>query len=165
MGIKIEEIIKETKRLIDISKTIETNTAPQKSGGYLTLGYGGFEKKKVLPIGDFPEEKAEKYFRLSQEKAHRVYSDWLRNPNETISSYQTRNPEENKWGGAVLFNKDKGNIVSFSGLSEIADEALSLSLGFYLELMQDESYEKEFEKIVKISNNNIFYEMFSKFIF
>lgn len=65
-----------------------------------------------------------------------MYSDWLRDPENTISSWQTRNRDDNRYGGAVLFNPNKnpdrsGDIISFSGLTEEMDEALSLVLGGY----------------------------------
>jgi len=157
--IDIDEIIKITTLLIEISKKISANPTPEKSGGYLTIVLNNFEEVKVLPIGTYPKEKEEKYFRLSQEKAHRLYAHWLRDKT-AISSFQTRDESKMQLGGAVLFEKDsKINLISFSGLHEKLDELISVILGIYLNLA-----DKEFaEEIIKISDNYSFKEMLEKF--
>ena len=68
-------------------------------------------------IGINPPEKREKRFGLCQEKALRLYQ----NPSHK-TSYQSRNPAERKYGGAVRV----GNFIfSFSGIpDELDDEAL-----------------------------------------
>lgn len=42
-----------------------------------------------------------------------------------ISSFQSRNPAEGRWGGAIRL---KGIVLSFSGLTELLDEAYLLSI-------------------------------------
>ena len=113
-------------------------------------------------VGNFPQEKSVRYFRLSQEKTHRVFAHWLRDPNEALSSYQTRNKEKDMWGGAVLFphylNGELEGIVSFSGLSELADEAVSLALGIHV-LNFPCDYKDLARRVVEASNNQVYREM------
>ena len=74
----------------------------------------------VLPLGQVPLEKAEKYLRLCQEKAKRL-AEHL----EHLSSWESRNPDKEQWGGAVRV----GNLIfSFSGLPEMGDEAVMLAV-------------------------------------
>jgi len=82
----------------------------------------------VLAVGDVPYEKYEKYLALSIEKAGRL----ARHLGEHFSSWQSRNPQKDHWGGAV-----KGNYVySMSGLPELGDEAVMLVV---LRIIQPES--------------------------
>jgi hypothetical protein len=165
-----EEVAKRAKYLIEISKELKENPSPEKSGGYLTLVIDGFDDFTSLRVGEkIPAEKLVKYEIFSQEKAHRVYAHWLRKfPFEKslqiVSSYQSRNPKEEKWGGAVLFNKEvkdyEPDIVSFSGLSEFADEALSYIIGYCLGFQKNDGL---LEKIKEVSKNPMVDEMFSRF--
>ena len=102
-----------------------------------------------------------KYLRFSQEKAHRLYSDWLRDP-ASVSSWQTRQPEIDRYGGAVLFSscQEYCNIISFSGLNELSDEALSLTLGYHLGFETNSEFA---ERVINISKNIVFKEMYKIF--
>ncbi|MBI2004174.1 hypothetical protein HYS72_01785 [Candidatus Pacearchaeota archaeon] len=147
---------------IEISKDLISNKNPEKQGGYLTVGLDGFLNKYVLEIGNYDIEKKEKYLRFSQEKAHRLYSDWLRDT-DSISSWQTRQIEINRYGGAVLFgflnNGIKScNVFSFSGLNEHTDEAVSFMLAYTLNLANS----SDLEQITRISKNQVLEEMFKK---
>lgn len=75
----------------------------------------------VADIGvvDDPK-KAAKYFALSQEKAARL----IVHPSHD-SSWQSRNPDADQWGGAVVASSW---IFSFSGFPEAFDEAVMLLL-------------------------------------
>jgi len=164
--IYFNDIIDKTKYLIAISKEAKGNPSPDKSGGFLTFGLKDFEQNYMGFIGEVPMEKQLKYSRLSQEKAYRIYSDWLRNIDdlkEVFSSYQTRNPDLNMWGGAVLFEHKyvAPNIISFSGLSEVADEALSFILGHSFGFTKGN--EELFEKVKKTSDNPVIENMFDRF--
>jgi len=155
-------------KLVRYSQKISGNPAPEKKGGFLTFLSGRangsvIELVAPLPIGTYDTRKIEKYVRIAQEKAFRLYAHWLRAPDEALSSFQTRNPEEIMWGGAVLFNLSKleghlrtCKIISFSGLAEVTDEALSLDLGYRLGIEQDENVAK---RIVEISQNPVYEEM------
>ena len=77
----------------------------------------------IARIGLPPPEKNEKYLRLSQEKAQRLFSNPLH-----FSSYQSRDEAKDMWGGAV---REVSTILSFSGLpDELADEALMLFVAY-----------------------------------
>ncbi|HLC45031.1 MAG TPA: hypothetical protein VJK50_04300 [Patescibacteria group bacterium] len=74
----------------------------------------------LFRIGTVAADKGQKYYSFAQEKALR-----LRAHPEHRSSWQSRNPDQSQWGGAV---KAKTYIFSFSGLPELADEAAMLEL-------------------------------------
>ncbi len=93
----------------------------RRPGGFFCIADG----KTGLPllvkvVGSPPEDKGEKYFSFAQEKARRL----AKHP-EHMSSWESRDPESDQWSGAVRYG---GLIFSFSGLPELADEALILSL-------------------------------------
>ena len=72
----------------------------------------------IFPVGELAQEKVFKYFKLSLEKAERVYNTGQR------TSRVTRDPEKGLWGGAVRIG---GIIISFSGLPELDDEAFGMA--------------------------------------
>ncbi len=167
MIISEREKIEKAKYLIGLSQKVKNNPSPEKKGGFLKLLCPGHTDALPLKVGDIPIGKGDKYASFAIEKAHRLYSHWLResviNPDKSIvSSYQTRNPKENMWGGAVLFDDENctPEIVSFSGLSEVSDEALSLILVYSFGLAKDKTL---FEKVKKISANPVVDEMFERF--
>ena len=167
MDLKITTLEK-AEYLVDLYRQINRNPSPDKNGGFLNLVHPYFSSKYCCPIGDIPGRKAKKYYGFSLEKATRLYSDWLRNfalgidTKDILSSYQTRDPKENKWGGAVLFEDkhESPSIISFSGLNEFGDEAFSLILGYSFGLAKDKTL---FERVKNASNNPIVDEMFEKF--
>lgn len=100
--------------------------------GYLTLmnGING-EIIFTIPFGEIPEDKRERYFKNSQEKANRLFSQINASSflNGHTSSYQSRNPDEQKYGGAIHLNGHSTSIIlSFSGMPELIDEAMMLVL-------------------------------------
>jgi hypothetical protein len=103
----------------------------QKSSGYLTVfdAAGGGEIILISRIGICPPEKAKKYLTLSLEKSGRLFSQPLH-----YASFQSRNPAEDKWGGAITAGSI---IISFSGLSEMADEALSVYVAWNMGLIDN----------------------------
>lgn len=90
-----------------------------RAGGYFSVA----DAKNGLPlltilIGEVPLNKAPKYREFAEEKNGRLAS----HPDHQ-SSYESRNPDRNEWGGAIRV-MDK--LLSFSGLPELGDEALML---------------------------------------
>lgn len=84
--------------------------------GYFTV----FDDGVILicKLNAVPQEKLQKYLACSQEKAWRLHSK----PADQ-TSFQSRNPERDKWGGAI--RACGSHILSFSGLpNELFDEAL-----------------------------------------
>lgn len=92
-----------------------------RKGGAFCLADGatGFPYATVL-VGEVPKNKADKYKALCQEKAFRLAS----HPDH-VGSWESRDPSNGKWGGAIRFGKD---IYSFSGFPEMGDEATMLSV-------------------------------------
>ena len=99
--------------------------------GYLTL-MDGITGNIVftIPFGEIPEEKRQKYFELSQEKAMRLFSQVnMHLPNGHTTSFQSRNEENEQYGGAIYVNCHSTIfILSFSGMPELIDEAMMLVL-------------------------------------
>ncbi len=129
---------------------------PRRDSGYFTL-YDAASIKGI-PIIIFavdvcPPEKREQYFAYSQEKAVRLAQN-----SEHISSWQSRNPEKNCYGGAIRVGPAKNLIMSFSGLPELADEAVMLATALRLLWMSHD----EAIQIAKASNNQYFGKLAKK---
>jgi len=97
----------------------------------------------IIQVGAPTREKVLKYLEFSQEKALRLSA----HPDH-ISSWQSRDYESNRYGGAI---RAEGYILSFSGLTELADEAVLVNTAFRLGLI---SGGRCFE-IAKVSGNNL----------
>jgi len=92
-----------------------------RNNGYCTVANGvNGRPLLIFQVGECPEDKAAHRIDLSQEKALRLIQ---RANAPHLSSWQSRAPVNDRWGGAVRGN---GFILSFSGLPEDADEAVSL---------------------------------------
>lgn len=92
-----------------------------RSGAYLCIA----DASSGLPlfialVGEVPDDKGEKYLVFCQEKARRLAAY-----REHQTSYESRDPGQNKWGGAVRGGEF---IFSMSGLPELGDEAVMLAL-------------------------------------
>lgn len=99
----------------------------------------------TIMLGNVPKEKQERYLNLSLEKGDRLYKNY-RSDFKIFSSWQTRQPDKDKWGGAIRANR---YILSFSGLSELLDEALVLEVVL---IMNWENPYRLYE-ISQVSNN------------
>lgn len=122
-----------------------------RSGGYLTL-FNATNKQMVfsIPLGEIPKEKEEKYRTLSLEKAIRLSGKL---DDGDASSWQSRDPEKQQWGGAVSIGE--GFILSFSGLPELADEALVLLIA--MDATENEGLMMPVaEQIARTSDNKLF---------
>ncbi|MFA5644582.1 MAG: hypothetical protein WC928_03610 [Patescibacteria group bacterium] len=96
--------------------------------GYLTL-LDGLSGKIIftVPFGEIPDEKREKYFEFSQEKAKRLFENFSKKGHTT--SFQSRDEEKQQYGGAIYINYHSGAIIlSFSGMPELIDEAIMIVL-------------------------------------
>jgi hypothetical protein len=158
-----------TEKLVRLSAGLPSNEAPERAGGYLTIGMetpGRVTRIYSFPIGVMPsadgdETNLEELYRnFSREKFHRLQADWHRD-HSIVSSWQTRDVEMHRYGGGVLLlpegcNNDGSHyIITFSGLKEHVDEATSLVLGRQLGLTQPDRE----KRIVQISDNKVFDEM------
>lgn len=120
--VELGSVIKEL--LLSVPQVTD-NPNPEKQGGYLTVRVDG-EDSLVCPMGKgVPEEKWNQYRKYSMEKALRLASHAHHS-----SSWQTRQPDINRYGGAIRVPRGQlitwDVIISFSGLPEQLDEALML---------------------------------------
>jgi hypothetical protein len=92
-----------------------------RTGGYFCLADLRGMPLLIAPIGTMSREKAEKYLQLCQEKARRLSAS-----RGHISSWESRVPDEEKYGGAITI---ADVILSFSGLPEKGDEAVMMVAG------------------------------------
>ena len=98
----------------------------RRAGGYFCLSTVCYSNAplRVMMVGDPPADKRAKYFELCIEKANRLIANGL-GPQQHKLSWQSRNEAYDQWGGAVRWGD---YVFSFSGLPELADEALMLYL-------------------------------------
>ena len=98
---------------------------PTKTGGYfclMDLQTGAILTTTI--IGSVTPEKAIRYKWLAEEKALRLFRLHTLSASPHISSYQSKDEKEDKWGGSVLGNRF---IYSFSGFPQIIDEIAMLA--------------------------------------
>ena len=102
-------------------------------GAFFSLkkfGYGWLIARMI--IGYVPIEKLEKYGRFSMEKPERIESHL---PEIHYSSFQSRNPELDQWGGGILGFENENPSFGYgcSGLfPEHCDEAVCLLVALKL---------------------------------
>lgn len=122
-GITTDKLERAATRAVQTTIKVLGNNFPQKQGAFVFLLLCGSAFNVPMKFGEVPDDKRSKYKELSQEKARR-----LSGYHEHISSFQSRNEDEDLWGGAVRF----GDIIaSTSGFNEYADEIVSvLTLNF-----------------------------------
>ena len=169
------DLIRSAEEIIEVYRVLTPDLSPEKKGGYLTVGLDCMTSTFVSPVGTYDPAKEEKYKELSGEKADRLYANWARD-HSSVSSYQSKNPSVGKygqWGGSVLFARRAPSvikhgtrltcdIVSFSGLPELGDEAVSFVLGFRLELGSG-NYDELAKQIIGVSGNPSLRDLFNAF--
>lgn len=127
-----------------------------RTGGYFCLAFrsdidrevGRFTLSKPalrIPVGIVPLDKADKWCRLSLEKARRLAKNL---PKGHVSSWQSRDGKV-RFGGSIATRRF---IFSFSGLPELADEAFMLCLAVYLQRLT----ERKASEIAALNNNRCF---------
>lgn len=123
--------------------------ADERVGGYFAIFQrdpsGKVGKALVLEIiGTIIPEKISLYCRLVREKVNRL----SRHTGE-ISSWLSRDPDNDQWGGAIIA---ENYYVSFSGLPELCDEAIVLITARILGIIS--GYDAM--RIAEISNNELY---------
>ncbi len=120
----LESLLEEWSANDDLSKEIDG-----RAGGYLTICDSATGEELLPPtrIGTVNEAKVAKYEAFCQEKAGRLLLK-MRSDGH-VSSRQSRRPDEDQWGGAILI-VDENLVFSFSGLPELADEAFMVRLAW-----------------------------------
>jgi hypothetical protein len=101
----------------------------------------------VSCVGSVDSERAIRYLVYSQEKAFRLADNPLH-----FSSWMSRKPKENEYGGAVAANS---LIFSVCGLTEEGDEALALMLIKRL-LLETPEY---CDRVAAYSNNETYHRL------
>lgn len=131
------------RKLLELPEYTDT-----RAGGYLVLmeAHTG-AIVSITRVGVVMPEKEQKYISFASEKARRLFATHKVNP-DIVTSWQSRNPDDDKWGGAIW---SKNWIVSFSGLPELADEAMSLSVAAAME--KDPMPEDEAKATAAITSN------------
>ena len=114
--------------MVIILRKESTLEKPAKEGGYFTI----FDMELGLPViissaGNYHPRMANIYLSFSQEKAVRLSCN-----SDHLSSWESRDVESSCYGGAILVGENRDYIISFSGLPELADEALMLALALRL---------------------------------
>jgi len=117
-----------------------------KKGGYFCVADGlSGTPLLVALVGEVPLEKVEKYLEFSQEKSRRLAFQIGH-----LSSWESRDPSHNQWGGAIRI---EDMIFSFSGLPELGDEVLMLLVGQMYGRRDNILLDDHLWEIVKRSNN------------
>lgn len=123
----------------------------KKIGGYACITDLTGRPLLIMAIGECDPDKAEKQLEFCQEKCRRLAAH-----HEHELSYQSRNPEQNRWGGAA---QGKDLIASFSGLPERLDEYLALTFLLKLGAIEEERIEEllmehdnEFREMIYLMN-------------
>ncbi|MFA5048834.1 MAG: hypothetical protein WC516_07460 [Patescibacteria group bacterium] len=132
------------RQALDVCPGLSGNPQPDRvRAGYFTLMDSETgEVVSVSPFGDIPPEKEERYRSFSEEKARRLWE----HKDEHDSSWESRNPAQDKWGGAINAHDF---ILAFSGLPELLDEAISTIVAYQMGWLSW----KEAEFITSKSNN------------
>ena len=129
-------------------------------GGYFGAKIVGMDSFFIEPIliGEVRNFKAERYQTFCKEKANRLEAHFISSDSH-FSSFQSRDVSLDRWGGAVmaLGKKNWKYIFSFSGLPELADEALVLLTAMKVEFMTLD----QATMIARLSNNDIFFKTIS----
>lgn len=125
--------------------------AEQRHGGFVCVFHHthvvGCPPELLMRYGEPDAKKALHYAQLCEEKARRL----AQNP-QHLSSWQSRDEKLDRWGGAI---RVPDYIISFSGLPELADEALMLKTALVLRVI-DLRYAN---KVADLSNNTIFRQL------
>jgi hypothetical protein len=123
-GKRVFDIVKIASHIVAATVDLPGNEAPEKQSGYLAVRERTSGRLLLLKmIGECPQDDIAKFVDFAREKGSRLIAG------KDVSSWESRNPEERKWGSAIVAG---GLIISFSGLKELIDEAVVLVLGLRL---------------------------------
>lgn len=150
----VSKILDIASQIVATSVKIPGNEAPERQGGYLVVR----NKISGVPllierVGKCPVSNVKRYHNLALEKGERLGNTRLTSGH--ISSYQSRDTQNDKWGGAIL---TEDLIISFSGLKELFDEAVVLVLAIRMHWLEI----REAEAITEISGNTFVKPLYNK---
>lgn len=131
-------------KMIPVFDGIRKDLCANRPGGYFCFADGRSGNPFLIAkIGDPPWPKSEKYLLLCIEKVRRLAAF----PGH-ISSWQTRDESLDHFGGAIrakapLINGELSPVIlSFSGLTEEADEMFMVRLALRFEMIDADDAEK-----------------------
>lgn len=144
-GQPFSKILEVASQIVAASVKVPGNETPERQGGYLVIR----DKHNGTPllierIGKCPVSNVKRYHGLALEKSERLSNTRLTGGH--ISSYQSRDTQNDKWGGAIIAGD---LIVSFSGLKELFDEAVVLALALRMDWLGFQ----EVARVTEISGN------------
>lgn len=160
MSLEFGDITDIAVKLVGLSTELVSNPDRKMAGGIITWAPDNLGSIHSARVGDVSDSyKWDSYRRFSQEKVYRTHAAFLISPDTTISSWQTRDKDEKKYGGAILFDqagaKDSKEIISFSGLKEPVDEAVSLVIGHELRHVSDDFV----RQVIEVSGNEVYHDL------
>ncbi len=152
-----QKLIMEVENMVSLYLQLPDADQTKRGGYFCVMKEENGQVMFVQQIGDVADApdtefgtKATKYCQLAIEKASRVFKS------ELFSSWLTRNPDQGLWGGGVRITiEGSGLIFSFSGLPELADEAVVLSAAMRRGLLT----EVDAATFAECSSNKIFFQM------
>lgn len=151
-GKTVFEIVNTASQVVGATTNVQGNEDRNREGGYLVVREKESGKIILLErIGRCPPANVVKYLEFAQEKGARLNKLIVAGD---ISSWGSRDPEEGKWGGAIVAGD---LIVSFSGLKEIIDEAVVLVLSLRLDWITH----NQVLAVTEISNNRFVKELYN----
>jgi len=132
--------------IVEVNKYLPASE--QRRGGFLCVlpnipYYAEPVPLMIAMVGKPTASKERKYLELCQEKAIRLMAN-----EKHLSSWQTRHLDHQQYGGAI---RAGDFIFGFSGLIELADEAVLLMMALEIGLLSKE----EVVAIAQISGNNL----------
>jgi hypothetical protein len=145
-------VIELVERIIDwYNRNLITNGEAPKTG-YFTVRCGrtGFVLLQCQ-VGECRDEKASKYRYFSEEKGKRLFRRRCQGLSD-ISSWQSKDEDAAQYAGAIYISD---LILSFSGLPELADEAVMLCLAKRVGWASP----TEIAKILSLNNNPVYSEL------
>lgn len=117
----------------------EMYSEPLRQGGYLSIRDGKTNDILLATmVGDVAPAERMRHYHQSLEKGNRLFHN-LHTFEKHASSSQTRDPEKGRFGGAIsTLGHEPLLVLSFSGLTEQADEALMLALSVKMQWLSRE---------------------------
>jgi len=166
LGKDISEVANQAAEILNILCQLPEYDRKDREGGLLALAGEYNRWQTALAIGEVPDNDPDKYCGVAFKKCYSLnealHDDEVNNP--VMSSFLLRNEESGIYGGGILLGRflDGSSIelndetcygyLAFSGLPELADEALVLVLAIDMKWI----YEKFAQDIAKTSSNPYF---------
>lgn len=141
------------QHIVQLARTLVPRVAAEqgdgRTGGYLCFRDLATDAVFYAPMGKIDPLKREKYIEFCQEKALRLSRN-----QEHFSSWQSRVVSDSQYGGAIRTGFDE--VLSFSGLPELVDEALCLAIAVIVGSLEHSAA----EEIAALSSNPHFERVF-----